>query len=321
MEPKISIIVPVYNGEKTIKRCIDSILEQTYENIEIIIVNDGSVDNTLSICEKNYKNNKNVFIFNINNGGVSNARNFGIEKSTGEYIIFVDGDDTLDQDMIISLYNNLKSNKDIVICGIKLLDSNLNLVNELNYSNTNKSDVVNLDKKEILQLFKIDLLNSPCNKLFISSIIKNNNLKFNSNLSIGEDLMFVMDYLEYINNIYVLNKSMYNYINSNNQSLSIKINLEMYEIQMSIFKKIYSFLEKNKISIKYKNDITILYYTLVWRSIRNIIRRDKSITLKFKISEFIKIISQKRDIIIDNKKIVLYNISAIKWYLTHKLKK
>lgn len=103
MNEKISIIVPIYNVEKYLRRCLDSLINQTYSNIEIILVNDGSPDNCTSICEEYYNKDKRIVIVNKENGGLSDARNYGLNKSTGRYILFVDSDDYISFDMITYL--------------------------------------------------------------------------------------------------------------------------------------------------------------------------------------------------------------------------
>ena len=101
---KISIIVPIYNVEKYLERCINSLINQTYKNIEIILVNDGSTDNSLIICEK-YKNiDSRIILVNKENGGLSDARNVGIDNSSGNYITFIDSDDYIDDDYVYTLY-------------------------------------------------------------------------------------------------------------------------------------------------------------------------------------------------------------------------
>ena len=119
----VSIIVPAYNAERTINRCIDSILKQSYGNLEIIIINDGSKDSTEEKCMKYIKNKKIKYI-RIKNSGVSNARNIGIENSTGTYIMFVDSDDYIEKNMVERLYDNINENVDLVICSKNLITVN-----------------------------------------------------------------------------------------------------------------------------------------------------------------------------------------------------
>ena len=112
----ISIIVPIYNVEKYLKKCIDSIINQTYKNLEIILVDDGSPDNCGKICDEYAKKDNRIKVIHKENGGVSSARNVGVENATGEYIGFVDSDDYIEKDMYEVLINNLKKeNADISI--------------------------------------------------------------------------------------------------------------------------------------------------------------------------------------------------------------
>ena len=118
---KFSIIVPVYNVEKYLKKCLDSIIDQTYKNYEVIVVNDGSPDNSQAIIEEYKKNYPNkIKAYNKQNGGLSDARNFGLQYTTGDYVIFVDSDDYVKNDMLEVLNNNIKENEDVI--GYPLLD-------------------------------------------------------------------------------------------------------------------------------------------------------------------------------------------------------
>lgn len=116
MNDLISIIIPVYNVEKYLDKCLDTIINQTYKNIEIIIVNDGSTDNSLDICNKYKSLDNRVKLFSIKNTGLSGARNYGIKKSTGKYLSFIDSDDYIDLDMIEVLYRNIINEKADLSC-------------------------------------------------------------------------------------------------------------------------------------------------------------------------------------------------------------
>ena len=117
--PKISVIVPVYNVEAYVGECIDSILKQTYENLEIILVDDGSTDSSGRICDEYAKKDSRVKVYHKENGGLSDARNYGIEKSSGDFLSFIDGDDWIDKDMYSKMIEtSIKDNSDIVVCGI-----------------------------------------------------------------------------------------------------------------------------------------------------------------------------------------------------------
>lgn len=120
---KVSVIVPVYNMESRLKRCINSILNQTFKNIELILVNDGSTDNSGIICDDYSKSDDRVLVINKENGGIADAVNFGLEKATGDSYIFVDSDDYIEKEMIEEMIDiMIKTNSDIVQCGIKYIN-------------------------------------------------------------------------------------------------------------------------------------------------------------------------------------------------------
>lgn len=310
--PMISVIVPVYNGEKTIKRCINSIVSQTYSNLDIVIVNDGSSDNTQFICDEIANNYSFVKVINKENAGVSEARNTGIEFCKGEYIVFVDSDDIIEPDMCETLLKN-NSNSIMPICGINLVNEAGDIIESLDF---NKNGIIDgyLDKNQYLKLFKMDLLNSPCNKLFSVKLIKTYDIKFDKKLSIGEDLIFVMDYLKYIDGFNIINRGLYKYIKSENDSLSVKVYKNMYEIQKELFNKLINPMLNDNIENIDLYNLKETYYIIVWRSIRNLLRNSKDMKINFRVNEMKKILFD--NITINN--IKLYNIGSILWYIKNK---
>ena len=116
---KISVIVPVYNVEQYLERCVDSIINQTYKNLEIILVNDGSTDNSGQLCDELAKKDSRIRVIHKENGGVSEARNFGVKEISGEYVIFIDSDDYINKRMINVLYSQIKLEEaDVSVCGV-----------------------------------------------------------------------------------------------------------------------------------------------------------------------------------------------------------
>ena len=211
----ISIIVPVYNTEKYLSACIDSILKQSFKNFELILVNDGSTDNSKIICDEYAKTDSRIRVVNTENQGVSAARNTGITCSRGEYICFVDSDDTLDKDYLCILSSQIIQSNDLVLCGY-YVEKDSTVENEIIFSN-NKYDVI--DKNQIFFIVEKYLFSAPWCKIFKSSIIKGNNIKFCEDMSLGEDLVFNFDYLNYVNKIFIINKCLYHYSTDNASSL------------------------------------------------------------------------------------------------------
>lgn len=202
----ISIIVPTYNNEKFIVRCIDSILEQTYQNLEIIIVNDGSSDDTDKIIKEKYKNNSKIKYFINDNYGVSFSRNFGLNKANGNYIMFVDGDDKLEKDYVEKCFSFLKkSNLDIVRTGYKTINNESNEVIKYYDAYQETKTTLSLDEYKEKIIYST-IFNSVCCCLFKKSII--NDIRFSINIISGEDLLFNIELLKnnpkigYLNSIY-----------------------------------------------------------------------------------------------------------------------
>lgn len=195
---KISIIVPVYNVEKYLPRCIDSILAQTFTDFELLLIDDGSPDNSGKICDEYAKSDKRIRVFHKENGGVSSARNLGLDNVKGEWIAFVDSDDTvsrlylqnmanviMDEDMMV-LSNYRKETR--TYCAVKL-------------------DNVTLRNVDIVRYFidnKVMALSAPYSKLYKQSIIRENSLRFPEGIQMGEDAIFIMRYLNHVTSVAVV---------------------------------------------------------------------------------------------------------------------
>lgn len=176
---KISVIIPVYNVEKYLKRCLDSVINQTYKNLEIILVDDGSTDNSGKICDEYAKNDKRIIVIHKENGGVSVARNIGLDIGTGDYVNFIDSDDWIDLKFFKKLYDNLlKSHADISCCDYIRTEKYKNLKKEfLNY--------MDYYGENILEVYLEKELTSPCNKLYKKELWQN--IKFPANKT-NEDI-------------------------------------------------------------------------------------------------------------------------------------
>lgn len=184
----ISIIIPVYNAEKYINRCIKSIVNQSYKELEIVIVNDGSTDNSLHICEILAMQDYRIKVISQDNGGVSKARNTGLRLAKGEYVMFLDSDDYMLPEMCKTMLDVLhKKQADCVICGIQEPEAGL-------WCPQKSMDYSTLEdfKKDFIYQLNTELL-SPCwNKIFKRQLITN---LFNEDISFGEDLIFDLEYL------------------------------------------------------------------------------------------------------------------------------
>lgn len=187
--PKISIIVPVYNVEKYLRKCIKSILAQTFREFELLLINDGSTDRSGKICDEFAMNDDRIRVFHKVNGGVSSARNLGIKESLGDYIGFVDSDDYIEEDMYAVLYENIvRIHGDISICGFKVIDEDINQIERI--QNSGKIEVLTqemLVEKETDMPWSIRL--DTINKLFRKKAL--NGLLFDEELKCAEDTLFL----------------------------------------------------------------------------------------------------------------------------------
>lgn len=293
MKSKVSVIIPVYNTSKYLKSCIESVINQTYKNLEIIIINDESSDNSEDICKYYSKIDKRiVFINNIINKGVSYTRNKGIKLSTGKYIVFVDSDDLVSTSHIYDMINLIKKEKtEICITKTNYLRQNIIQKHELII---NKK--ISID--EITNNWKLFLNPAVCcwihNKLFISKIIKNNNIYFNNNLTLGEDKLFCLEYFKHCSAISINNKYTYTYNRTNDYSITrtalnehaksiklIKDNLYSFMIfqnkldKSSLYTHIYDLVCYGNDKIIESKKINKLYkYKYVTKNIKQNINKD-----------------------------------------------
>lgn len=210
---KLSIIVPVYNVEKYLPKCLESLIKQTLKDIEIICVNDGSIDNSLAILKEFASKDSRIRIIDNQHQGVAKTRNTGIEQSTGEYIGFVDSDDYIDIDFFEKLYNSAtKSNSDIAIASIL---KHKNFFNIYNAKYTKEETAITIQDKIKLCEDKKHFFFYAWNKIYHSGFIKENNIKFSEG-QIYEDVMFAIKALYYSNKIISVYGTKYHYIEHEN---------------------------------------------------------------------------------------------------------
>lgn len=220
----VSVIIPVYNSERTIIDCLLSVINQTYSNTEIIIVNDGSSDNSLEKIEEFSKVHSMVPIRLISqeNQGVAVARNTGIRYSNGEFIVFLDSDDQYKPYFIeLMMREAIKNNNTVLVT----VDFDLNNTGRyLSDLPNRKKEPVCISLKTLAEnywyYYEMGIINSPCNKLFSKSLIENNNLRFPEGIKIGEDLLFNLLYFECIQSILYIPVQSYIYNLHENQATS-----------------------------------------------------------------------------------------------------
>lgn len=227
MKIEISIIVPVYNKEKFLSYCLRSIEQQTFNDFELVLVDDGSTDKSLSICN-NFANKYNwVKVISQKNKGVSAARNTGLKHAVGKYLAFIDADDSIEPSYLAQLYSSIVQKKsDMVTCGLRVKSYD----NKANIERCPIKSDITIDN--ILRNFNIYESNflSCCCKLFKKQIILNNNIIFDTNLSNGEDGLFVLTYLKYCKFLSFIDQILYNYTRFDADTLSSSSNFAIGEI-------------------------------------------------------------------------------------------
>lgn len=253
MKPKVSVIIPTYNSERYITNCITSIINQTYKNLEIIIIDDGSVDSTRSKVEDIINKDSRVKIFNQINSGPSVARNNGIQQATGEYIVFVDSDDKVNNLYIEKLViQMLKDDLDCVCCGY---------IEESTYGNVNLNhfwcDNEKIDKDQFINFVFNGVGGVLWAKIFKRSIIIENNIRMNPKIFMCEDLIFILEYLKYSNKFGVINDYLYHYNRLNESSISSNININYLENYIEVIYEIEKLLKELKIRQDFIDNIVV----------------------------------------------------------------
>lgn len=211
----ISIVVPVYKAEQFLNKCIDSILAQTYTKWELLLVDDGSPDNSGAICDEYATKDTRIKVFHKINGGVSSARNCGIEKAIGKFLCFIDSDDCV-SNTFLSDFCLENYNVDLYVQGYKIIKSDQ--IREIHKFEKNEELVTFIPF--FIEAENKNIINSPVCKLFDNTIIVKNRIRFDINTSYGEDHIFVLTYLFYTNKIYISKTCSYYYIHHDNESLT-----------------------------------------------------------------------------------------------------
>lgn len=220
---KISIIVPIYNVEKYIRKCIDSILQQEYKNIEVILVDDGSLDNSGKIIDEYKKNDDRILVIHKENGGVSSARNAGINAASGKYLCFVDGDDYVKKDYVSYLYELISKH-----------DAEISLTEEM-FSNFDENQIINDNvyiyngERTAIEILTYNIPIGVYCKMFNRKFIEENNIRFIEDIYIGEGFNFNVDCFQRAKNVVIGHRKIYFYRRDNETSATTKFSIMKWE--------------------------------------------------------------------------------------------
>ena len=262
----ISIIVPIYNAEKYLNKCIDSLVNQTKKELEFILVNDGSTDSSEDII-KSYKD-KRIKYFKNKNQGIGKTRNFGIDKATGKYLMFLDSDDYLDINACEKLYNKaIKEKSDLVVFDFYRVEETLKEVTINNFKSSSLKENPNL-------LLDINL--GPCNKLIKRELIDKSNTRFNEELKY-EDTPFVTEIIKNANKISKLNEYLHYYVIHSNSETTVR-DERVFDII-----KIIDIIRNQYTNEKYMEDIVnkLTVRTFTNYTIQQRVQKDLKVGMKF----------------------------------------
>ncbi len=243
--PKVSVIVPIYNVEKYLEKCINSLLSQTLEDIQIILVNDGSKDNSGNIAKEYEKNNKDRVIYvEKENGGLSDARNYGLKYATGDFIAFLDSDDYIEKNAYEEMYNKaIEENADYVECDfIWEFPNKIRVDKQYPYKN----------KKEMLSFVRV----VAWNKLIKRQLITDNNLEFPKGLRY-EDIEFTYKLIPFVNKFAYVDKPFIHYVQREGSIANVQ-NERTAEI-FTVLDNVIEFYKKNNIYEEYRDELEYNY--------------------------------------------------------------
>lgn len=247
----ISIIIPVYNVEKYLERCLNSVINQTYKNLEIILIDDGSTDGSGKICDEFTKKDNRIIVIHKENGGVSSARNKGLEIAQGEYIGFVDSDDYIEENMYEVLFENLVNfNVDISMCNYNILKNNKKTF----HKHTMENGLLITENKKFLELLRLNYYKGFLyNKLFKAKMIKK--MKLDVNIHICEDLLLIAQLTNQCKKYYFDNRCLYNYVIREDSAINGKINDKKFSV-LDAYRKVIEIVKQygNELTIKYEFD-------------------------------------------------------------------
>ncbi|MBO4562931.1 MAG: glycosyltransferase family 2 protein [Clostridia bacterium] len=242
----VSVIVPVYNSKRTLSACIQSIVDQTYRDFELILIDDGSTDGSETLCDSIQTSclthGVRCRVIHQKNSGVSSARNCGIKNAAGEYFVCVDSDDVIEHCYLEDLVSTAESHPEIgmVLCGFKCTS------HKHSYILSRRNPLTLLSRRDYMRLYSEVLIQGPCLALYKTETVRDCNIKMQESLSLAEDLLFNLDYLDALGNagIGVINKTNYVYQNNDPNSLFRRYRHDLLEINELSMREIKNHLVK-----------------------------------------------------------------------------
>lgn len=272
---KYSVIIPIYQAEKTIQKCLDSLLEQPHENAEILLINDGSPDGSGEICRRYAERFPYIRYFAKENGGVSSARNLGLREARGDYILFVDSDDYVSPKYFFQIGMALETSApDMLIFAIQDLNRKRSVWSTDDYISVGDAAIAKKSYKAVRSY----LFSNVLSKVFVRKIIQENGLQFNEAVSIGEDQAFVFAYTLHVKKMVSISDVLYFYTGGNANSLSLKRREYLSEQLLLVSQEMLSTLVTSQLSdrarIQYHEALIWTHYRSAYSSCKELLKFD-----------------------------------------------
>ena len=257
----LTIIIPVYNSEDTIERCIDSIVGQSFSDFEIILIDDGSSDRSIQICESYAKRDERIKLFCAKHGGASAARNLGLRNARGRYIMFVDSDDFIRKSAVDNLMTLLNPNEyDLCISGFEYWEME-NEKKEVIVGKNFSGNLIDFIQSSFVELIKNSIMYTQCGKLFKRDIIEKNNISFLEKYSICEDALFTLEYLKHCKKICVIDSAEYIYCLKEDYSLSRVHKENEYRANSQLYSEIVGIKDCVSMRPEIRNEIDKVFFS------------------------------------------------------------
>ncbi len=290
--PAISVIVPVYKAERYLEACVQSILNQTYQDFELILIDDGSPDRCGEICDRLANDDDRIIVVHKKNEGVSIARNTGISLARGAYLTFVDSDDSLDAGFLEAAVAGIQnSNADLYISGLFMETwQDGEIVSTVQYQNS-RTQVYSV--KELLEQRDHDYpqicICGPWCKLYKKSLIDEYKIRFPEQISSGEDTCFVLDVLEHCSTVFFSESCFYHYRRGNEESLFSKFHPDTYEIADFVYSKMRNTMKKSGCSNAAMEEFEGLYFDNMVGGIHEYYRFHSQTTREMRLKQIKKV--------------------------------
>ena len=279
MSIRYSVIIPAYNAERTIRRCLDSLVSIVRDDVELLVINDGSKDGTGEICQEYAERYSNVHYLYKENGGVSTARNMGLDEATGEYILFVDSDDFVTEEYFEISDNVTRTQPDFVLLS-RYIYNGKRLIPHTTGMRDQITETFESTAELLSRALEKQLLNAPSSKIFKRNIIEKNTIRFDERLPIGEDKVFVVQYIMHASTALTADQTVYVLSVENEESLSRKKRKNLSEYILLEHELLFHAVQEAELEDtckeRYREALTYSYYRSAYTVIAELQKMDLS---------------------------------------------